>query len=733
MPRALLPPQNASGGSVLGVTPFEIPEGRARVIIDGHLKTPGAITRRGPNTALGTLPYTTDNHLPLGMVAQINPYTDALAMLVLDRASSTGVRLSGLESTASGNASIGFASVVSNRPVLQSAPSASGAGMVLSVRQGYRVSDAAAIRMLWNGSIKAEYTTGTVNAIARGDRTINFSGSTLTTNVEAGMFLMVRNAQSVYQTVGTIKAVNSNTQVTLEKGARISAAGGTAYKIVPVRGLEYYVSKGRVTTSTSSTTVTGQNTRFKSQCVGTVTNWYLFRYSDFAYVGAVSSITNEASLTLTGNAAIAMDKERYVLIEAGNSGNTRASTDAKNSGDPYGTIPALYAGRQWFINWEDSAKTNFVGTTPQRATAWFTEESDPEAIDITVGSGDSFVIGGAVTGSDPVIAAQGLDNALVLFKANEVWTITGDSPANFTPRRLLDDGVLHPNMIAAYKGGLVWAGKRGIWFYDGASAPENLVADTLGQAYMSAVRSFNLYVNDLTTSYGNLVVYDDHAFVWVSEGWGVAGYQPDQVELTPDVLLLNLTNGGVTFLTNMNLEAACLLPRFAPGSEVSSPGVWIARDTAATTVQRLYLLQTVFETNHASNSTDTAMLTGNDDTFYAAPNLVIETRPHTLGGSQKAKWRELILRYESYPTADVNVYLNRSIPVDDAAVGTSSLITFPATALVSSEVVPERERKFFDFRASELVLRIWAPSGTSRHARIYDWQLAAIPTRERRL
>jgi hypothetical protein len=45
--------------------------------------------------------------------------------------------------------------------------------------------------------------------------------------------------------------------------------------------------------------------------------WYLFRASDNAYIGKVSSVSNDTTLTLTANAAVAVTVEDYFAIKAG--------------------------------------------------------------------------------------------------------------------------------------------------------------------------------------------------------------------------------------------------------------------------------------------------------------------------------------------------------------------------------------------------------------------------------
>lgn len=75
---------------------------------------------------------------------------------------------------------------------------------------------------MWAGGRKANYTTGTVS-VTLGSATVTGSGTSWSTNVEAGMIFVIGSSQ-IY-----VKSVDSNTQVTLEHAIGEATASGLAY------------------------------------------------------------------------------------------------------------------------------------------------------------------------------------------------------------------------------------------------------------------------------------------------------------------------------------------------------------------------------------------------------------------------------------------------------------------------------------------------------------------------
>jgi hypothetical protein len=91
--------------------------------------------------------------------------------------------------------------------------------------------------------------------------------------------------------VGVVKSVDSNTQITLGAVSPFPQSAASlatlTYSLTSVRGFVPRIAKGRVTTATASTTVTGANTKFQSQGI------------DDTWLSTAASTTN-ANAIITG-------------------------------------------------------------------------------------------------------------------------------------------------------------------------------------------------------------------------------------------------------------------------------------------------------------------------------------------------------------------------------------------------------------------------------------------------
>jgi len=68
---------------------------------------------------------------------------------------------------------------------------------------------------------------------------------------------------------------------------------------------------------------------------------------------------------------------------------------------------------------------------------------------------------------------------LLIFKENETFAVTGSSASDFQLNKLFDDGCLSPTSIVQYHGNVIWAGRAGIYMWDGKDVI-NLVLRTHG-------------------------------------------------------------------------------------------------------------------------------------------------------------------------------------------------------------------------------------------------------------
>lgn len=470
------------GGMNLAKPAYEIADDEARYLQDVLLERPGIVRRRGPVKAAAG--FATLAKKACGIAGTITPAgTYRVGVLVGDN--STGeLRLLSSNFSTSVSHTWGMA-LPANPPsnpysLVDIKPTLLG-GNTIGTSSRYDSASPSQHLGFWRGSNSVTYSTGTI-ALTRGNAVVTGSGTSWLANASSGMFLFadVTNVDTGNFTatyVGTVKSVDSDTQITLVDNSPYTTAAGSVYSLKPVRGLQYKIVKGRITTSTSSTTVTGANTKFVSQAMSTGT-WNLYRASDLGWIGKVTTINNEISLTLNANAALALSNERFVALRG--DGNWDTNTMALDK--KVGFLNAFYAGRQWYANnGQRLDKTSRV---------WFSDTSDPEGLDLSNYDGDFFDISSSVGTDTPIKAIIPAYNSLVVIKENETYAITGTSPTTFSVKKIQDDGVLSGMGAVAYGGGVIWPGIDGIYYYDGISV-NNLTADKLGDYYKNAVRDID--------------------------------------------------------------------------------------------------------------------------------------------------------------------------------------------------------------------------------------------------
>lgn len=486
-PASFIPlPQNTGGpssttfdgipmGMNLALPPQEIDDISARYMQDILLDKPGILRRRGPLTnaveAFPDMPYPAS-----GMAFTLDPQgNNRLAVLNGDTShgqlSLLNSNLNGISGTYTWNGFLPTAPPT-NPYTLVDAKAGLTNGLWIGTSSKYTAQGTQSLG-LWRGGRNSDYNTGTIT-VARGSAAVVGSGTSWLANASPGMFLFASTDDGYTLTyVGVVLSVLDDTHITLGAVSPYPATA-KAYKLTSIRGFEPRIVAGRVTCATSSTTVTGANTKFTTQLIsGGVYN--LYRASDMAWVGKVSAVTNDTSLTLTANAAIALNNLPYVILRA--DGNWSIDTTATPS--KVGFLNAVYAERQWFAN-----NTQDTGITTR---VWFSETNDPEQVDMSPFDGNFIDVGSTSGVNAPITALSPAYNALLVFKENETFGIFGNSETTFSLQKVEDDGCLSNGSVQNYGGGVLWAGRAGIYFYDGVQTT-NLVAATLGNWYKELVR-----------------------------------------------------------------------------------------------------------------------------------------------------------------------------------------------------------------------------------------------------
>ena len=532
------------GGMNIALPAHEIDDTQARILVDWLVDQPGITRQRGPVEGVSGLPVLPRNGS--GLFATLNPVgATCFATVTGDGSNGYFTVLSADESTwvdlawpwplpTSPDTGSPYR-IVDAKPAL-------GGGMLVGISSDYNVQNVQAGIAYWFGGTKPNWT-GTVSC-TRGSQAV--TGSGFAANVVPGMFLFA-NTDDPYTNayIGVVQAVNSDTSITLVKASphTATAKSGTFQSI---RGLAPRVTTGELTTDTSSTTVTGGSTKFLSQGLNNGT-WQLYRQSDGAFVGKVASVSSEVSLTLAANAAVAMAGDSYLAIrcDADFSINNTANTQK------VGFLNSTYADRQWYANRGAS-----FDTTSQ---VWFSDASDLEGLDLSSFDGNWLDITSSSSVNEPIRAIAAAYNGLIVLKETEAFIIGGNSPSSFDVRKLEDDGTLCGMSVQQYAGGVIWAGREGINFYDGVQVT-NIVEATLGQVWKDTIRT----LNPMTYRMWSMLNHD-HYFLFLEKVTPTFSIVKGNVSSTPSrlTICINMVTRAVALETNIDIRGATVLPATA--------------------------------------------------------------------------------------------------------------------------------------------------------------------------
>lgn len=527
----------------------ETPDASARWIQDALLDRAGEIRQRGPTTAVGSI-GTTISAKPQGMVQTVvddgsirvgflTGTTTPQLQLLSKALSSVKTYTWGSESWSSqapiytGRAALGGGMLIGTAP--QPLPAATGS-------LGY-----------WRGSAKDDYSTGTITA-TRGSQTITGSSTSWSANVDVGAFVFKTASaggagQRTY--LGRVGSVNSNTSITLVEGSLAAATAGSHYLITAIRGISVRAGKGRITATTDSTTVTGANTKFLMMS-GIGETWSLFRARDMAYIGDISSFTNNTSVTLSANAAVSASNELYIAVRLAPTANF--SVTQNTTADGLGILTTTYQGRQFYANLPIPYSTA-VSRDNLSSRVWFSELHDFEAVDVSPRDGDFFDVTSQVAGDTAIMAIIGLQNALAILKENELFAVYGSDPTQFALRKIADVGTISPMSVVQYGSGIIFAARDGIYHFDGTAVQQ--LSGALGAFYRDAMSTF-----DSATDRAYGAVFRDHYLLSMTNF--ASGYSPTRgsasTPITEGTLVMNLLTGGISWFTNTQFRGWANLP-----------------------------------------------------------------------------------------------------------------------------------------------------------------------------
>jgi hypothetical protein len=585
----------------------QIPDDAARYLQDVFIHQEGFTNRRGPLTPAASVASPTNK--ASGFVQTTTP--DGKERLAVLHGTGASAFLGVYSDDYLTITDIALPGALPQAPyyLIEANPMLNG-GTLIGISSGYSAEATVQNLILWKGGNKANYTTGTIT-VAQAAKTVTGVGTAFLANVSPGMWLM----NSSGQLVGSVSSITSDTVLELEEGALHAISGGT-YTLQSLRGFSPKIATGSITASTTSPNITGANTKFRDQ--GVQPNWLVYRSEDNLLLGTVSSVTNNTAIVLTGNAAAAMQSDGFFIL----SNTPDYSISTIGTVPKVGFLNATHAGYQWFSNLARRPDEGGEYTT----RVWFSgaDFSDPEAVDLSKVDGDFIPVTSTHAYNEPVRAIVPAFNSLLVLKDHEAFAIYGNSPSSFSVRKVGDNGTLSTMSAVSYEGGVVWAGRDGVFVYDGVEAT-NITEDTLGPWYKEAVRSFNA---DTHRAWG--FIHRDHYFLFIEavtpESGPIKGVTATPVTRT--TICIYLPERAPTLLTNVDIRGAALVAR--------SQDAWFLVNSG--TQGRVCTANALLD------------LDGNDsfacDGNTIGPDLYIESKKFDAGdGTRKKLFKQLMMHY----------------------------------------------------------------------------------------
>jgi hypothetical protein len=236
--------------------------------------------------------------------------------------------------------------------------------------------------------------------------------------------------------------------------------------------------------------------------------------------------------------------------------------------------------------------------------------------------GDFIPVTSGKTADSPIRAIIPAYNSMLVLKERESFVLVGNNPNNFQIRKLADDGILSGMSAVSYEGGVIWAGREGIYFYDGVEST-NIVEENLGTYYAESVKSF-----DPRTYRMWGMVHRDHYFLHIERVTpsvavvkGNTSHSPTQLTIA-----IYLPRRAVSILTNLNIR----------GSVATGQNAWYAVNTS--TIGKIANIDTLLDDD------------GNDpfacDGGTAGPDFYMESKKYSVGdGLRKKLFKQLMLHY----------------------------------------------------------------------------------------
>jgi len=420
-----------------------------------------------------------------------------------------------------------------NNTIIDAKP-ALGGGVWIGVLDDVTNSASAGVSALfyWRGAGLADYTGDTNPAsynTSGNARNIITHSSSVAGDVEPGMFAF--NVTDNYSYLGIVTNVDS-TIVTLEKNVIVNtydaSLSGQNIVYTSIRGFVHqygrgfgsydggnYLTSGRLGTDAegffkaANVTINGSATSADHKV-------NVYRNEDHQFIGKVKEagiVSNTQvevpAITAASRRGDYLEDEAYFILRNDvtmylhttdgasrrypidlayrrpdmrpgiltHTGNTQYLSAAP------GIFNSTYAGRQWFagFNTANNAYDKYINRVV------FSSTDNSENINLAPDASDSIII----PGQENIRGIAGSNTGLLVFTESKTYIIRGTQRANFSLEELYPDGCLSAPSIVQVGGGVIWSGKQGIYYYDGASV-RNFTPEALGVYYTDGIKNFNV-------------------------------------------------------------------------------------------------------------------------------------------------------------------------------------------------------------------------------------------------
>lgn len=638
----------------------EITDSMAWMLADANLMDAGLLRRRGPLTAssaTGAASHTSRRIIGLARVQ--DPAGAEQDIMVTTKSGSTS-EVNGFGANTSMAEPWPYTLAVSPYELFDAKDALLG-GVMIGTAPDATMNPANRALQLWRGGSKASATNVSLSgAVSIGDATVVVTSAT---GITSGMHVFSHTGSHL---IGVVKTI-SGTTLTLEHPALVAAT--TAVDFQPFRGLSLRIAQGRITCSSGDATgtVNGGLTKFKSQGMVGGSVWNLYT-PDFTYIGAISTVDSDAQIHLAAAPTISLVNAEYIAIRVSGESYT---------GTPFGWLNAQFAGHQFY------AEKNILR---------FSSYLDPEAVDLTL-DGDFLIFS-----EDPIRAIIPTTASLIVVTENEAYALTGavgTTPDRWRGERIHDDGTICTMSCMAYQGGAVWAGRRGIWFFDG-NTPQNVAGQLDGD--------YNLWAAGNSgngRAYACLV--KNHLLMFQDSGTSGTWYRTKGATTTPitrPTFVVNLATGAVSIWTNVEIRGAVYpagsqaLGTALIGINSTIPDAIILDGTALFT-----------DSGHDAYACDGSGLTATtivpSSTVPGSPDLFVESKKYSMGDSQRLKLFRMFLL--NYWADGGNLHFDVSPGLNTA--GTTSPTEFWAcTAYQDKRLKFNKKSQFLSFRIWQSLL-----------------------------